>query len=136
MNERNRLIIEEFRANGGIISMRPPYGPVLLLHNKGARTGIERVTPLSYMRDGENYVIFASYGGFPRNPDWYHNLMGHLETTIEVGTEMFNVTAEEARGERRDALFARHVAGYPHFGEYQSKTERRIPVIVLKPRRA
>lgn len=132
MNQKNRQVIEEFRANGGIVTVTPPRGPVLLLHSRGARTGREYVTPLMYMEDGSRYVIFASMGGWRRNPDWYYNLVANPDASIEVGTEVLRVTAVVTEGEERDLLFARQAAEYPQFAYYQGKTTRKIPVIVLQ----
>jgi len=131
VNQKNRQVIEEFRANGGVVTVTPPSGPVLLLHTRGARTGRPCLTPLIYRRDGERYVVAASMGGWKRNPDWYYNLVAHPHSSIEVGTEAFSVTSEVALGEERDRLFALHAAAYPQFDYYQGKTKRLIPVIVL-----
>jgi deazaflavin-dependent oxidoreductase (nitroreductase family) len=132
LNQKNRQVIEEFRANGGIVTVTPPRGPVLLLHSRGARTGREYVTPLMFMEDGSRYVIFASMGGWRRNPDWYYNLVANPDASIEVGTEVLPVTAVVIEGEERDLLFARQAAEYPQFAYYQGKTTRKIPVIVLQ----
>ena len=131
MNRKNRQVIEEFRANGGIVTVTPPNGPVLILHSRGARTGRECVTPLIYRRDGDAYVICASMGGWRRHPDWYYNLAAHPDASIEVGTEVFAVTARITEGAERDDLYARHAEAYPQFDYYQGKTKRVIPVIVL-----
>jgi deazaflavin-dependent oxidoreductase (nitroreductase family) len=136
LNQKNRQVIEEFRANGGQVLVTPPQGPVLLLHSKGAKTGQERVTPLMYLQDGDRYVIFASMGGWRRNPDWYYNLLANPDASIEVGTESFTVTAVAVEGEERERLFERQARAYPQFAYYQSKTTRRIPVIVLERTRA
>jgi deazaflavin-dependent oxidoreductase (nitroreductase family) len=106
---------------------------LLLLHHVGARSGTDRVNPLVYNRDGDRYVVFASKAGAPTNPDWYHNLKANPNITIEVGTDTIPVVASEASGEERDRLFAAQVRRSPQFGEYQSKTDRAIPVILLTP---
>jgi deazaflavin-dependent oxidoreductase (nitroreductase family) len=93
------------------------------------------VTPLVYLPDGDRYLIFASKGGSPENPAWYHNLVAHPDTTIEVGTETIPVTATVLRGEERDRLYAKQAGLRPAFGEYQQKTTRTIPVIALTRRR-
>ena len=134
MNKKNRQVIEEFRANGGVVTVTPPNGPVLLLHTKGARTGKPCLTPLIFLRDGESYVVAASMGGWKRNPDWYYNLLAHPVATIEAGTATVAVTAEIATSEKRDALFERMSAAYPQFAYYQGKTTRTIPMILLRPR--
>ena len=132
MNQKNRQVIEEFRANGGIVLATPPRGPILIVHSKGARTGRECVTPLMYMQDGERYIIFASMGGARRNPDWYHNLVANPRASIEVGTETFAVIAAVTEGTERAHLFARQATAYPQFAYYQGKTKRSIPVIALE----
>ena len=133
MNKKNRQVIEEFRANGGVVTVTPPHGPVLILHSAGARSGRECVTPLIY-REGEGrYVVCASMGGWKRNPDWYFNLVAHPDAWIEVGSDVLRVTAVIATGAEREELFLRHAEEYPQFAYYQGKTSRVIPVIVLIP---
>jgi deazaflavin-dependent oxidoreductase (nitroreductase family) len=129
----NARIIEEFRANQGRVGGQFEGSTLLLLHHVGAKTGQDRVNPLVYNRDGDRYVVFASKAGAPTNPDWYHNLKANPKATIEVGTDMIDVIAEEATGEQRDRLFGAQVERSPQFAEYQRKTERVIPVIVLTP---
>ena len=129
----NAQIIEEFRANHGRVGGVFENTPLLLLHHTGARSGQPRVNPLAYHRDGERYVIFASKAGAPTNPDWYHNLRAHPEVTIEVGDETIEVRVSEAHGEERERLFAAQAERAPQFAEYQRKTDRVIPVIVLTP---
>lgn len=132
MNAKNRLVVEQFRANRGVVTVVPPRGPVLLLHTKGAKTGEPRLTPLMYLQDGDRHVLFASMGGWKRNPDWYYNLIAHPAVTVEVGTEVYNATAVEVQGEERDALYERMASLYPQFGLYKKKTKRLIPVVVLE----
>jgi deazaflavin-dependent oxidoreductase (nitroreductase family) len=129
----NARIIDEFRANDGRVGGMFEGTPLLLLHHVGAKTGQERVNPLAYSRDGDRYVIFASKGGAPTNPDWYHNLKAHPDVKIEVGTDTIDVRAEEASGEERERLFTAQAERSPQFGEYQAKAGRTIPVIVLSP---
>ncbi|MGZ4180009.1 MAG: nitroreductase family deazaflavin-dependent oxidoreductase [Solirubrobacteraceae bacterium] len=129
----NAQIIEEFRANQGRVGGPFEGATLLLLHHVGARSGKDRVNPLVYNRDGDRYVVFASKAGAPTNPDWYHNLKANPRVTIEVGTDTIEVAASEASGDERDRLFGAQVERSPQFGEYQSKTDRAIPVIVLTP---
>ena len=129
----NARIIEEFRATQGRVGGQFEGATLLLLHHVGARSGQDRINPLVYNRDGDRYVVFASKAGAPTNPDWYHNLKANPKVTIEVGTETIEVTAEEATGEQRDRLFGAQVERSPQFAEYQRKTGRVIPVIVLTP---
>lgn len=133
-NDFNAGVIEEFRANGGKAGGMFEGKPLLLLHNRGARSGKDHVTPLVYLADDGRYVIFASKGGAPRNPGWYHNLVAGPDVSIEVGTDTLEVRAEEASGAERDRLYAIQEEQQPQFGEYAQKTERKIPVIVLTPR--
>jgi deazaflavin-dependent oxidoreductase (nitroreductase family) len=129
----NARIIEEFRANQGVVGGPFEGATLLLLHHVGARSGKDRINPLVYNRDGDRYVVFASKAGAPTNPDWYHNLKAHPNITIEVGTDTIDVVASEASGDERDRLFNAQVERSPQFGEYQAKTDRAIPVILLTP---
>ena len=136
MSERddwNRRIIEEFRANGGKVGQPFEGVPILLLHHLGAKTGTERVSPLAYRREGDAYVIFASKGGAPDNPDWFHNLKANPEVTIEVGTETAKVRARVAEGDERERIWSLQKTEFPGFAEYEQKTNRQIPVVVLDP---
>jgi deazaflavin-dependent oxidoreductase (nitroreductase family) len=134
MNDFNAGVIAEFRANGGTAGGIFEGKPLLLLHNVGARSGTEFVTPLVYLQDGDDWVVFASKGGAPNNPGWYHNLKAQPEVSIEVGGDTVDVIAEEATGEERDRLYSTQEEQQPQFAEYARNTDRKIPVIVLKPR--
>lgn len=129
----NAQVIEEFRANEGIVGGMLEGMPVLLLHHTGARSGTSRINPLAYQRDGGRYVIFASKAGAPTNPDWFYNLKAHPDVKIEVGAETIDVRASEAVGEERERLFNTQAENMPMFAEYAQKTDRIIPVIVLTP---
>jgi deazaflavin-dependent oxidoreductase (nitroreductase family) len=129
----NAQIIEEFHANEGRVGGMFEGMPLLLLHHTGAKSGKSRINPLAYQSDEGRYVIFASKGGAPTNPDWYHNLKAHPYVTIEVGTDALDVVASEATGEERVRLFRAQAERVPQFGEYEKKTARVIPVIVLTP---
>jgi deazaflavin-dependent oxidoreductase (nitroreductase family) len=133
MNEFNRAIIEEFRANGGKVGGPFEGAPVLLLTSTGAKSGERRTTPLMYMSDGERMVIFASKGGAPTNPAWYHNLRANPSATVEVGGDAVDVAAAVTSGEERERLFNRQAELYPQFAEYAEKTTREIPVVALSP---
>ena len=131
----NRTIVEEFRANGGRVSGTLAETTLLLLHHIGARTGIERVTPLAYsVQDGDRLVIVASNGGSPTHPDWYRNLKAHPCVEVEVGTQTFTVLAEELDDAARDRVWPDLVADAPTLGLYQAMTTRRIPVFLLTRR--
>jgi deazaflavin-dependent oxidoreductase (nitroreductase family) len=129
----NAKVIEEFRANEGRVGGMFEGMPVLLLHHVGARTGTARVNPLVYLADGGDYVVFASKGGAPENPAWYWNLKADPSTRIEVGPDTLAVRAREAGGAERERLFEAQKGAQPQFGEYERKTERTIPVMVLTP---
>ena len=129
----NAQIIDEFRANGGRVGGMFKDSTLLLLHHIGARSGKSRVNPLAYLSDNGRYVIFASKAGAPTNPDWYHNLNAHPNVTIEVGTDTIEVVASEATGDERERLYRAQAARVPQFTEYEKKTDRVIPVIVLTP---
>ena len=131
----NRTIVEEFRANGGRVSGTLAETTLLLLHHIGARTGIERVTPLAYSaQDGDRLVIVASNGGSPTHPDWYHNLKADNSVEVEVGTQTFTVLAEELDDAAHDRVWPELVADAPTLGLYHAMTTRRIPVFLLTRR--
>ena len=132
-NEWNRKIIEEFRANEGKVGGQFANTPLLLLHTTGAKSGLPRINPVAYLNDGERYVIIASKGGAPTNPDWYYNVAANPEVDVEVGTEQFSARAAIAEEPERTQLFEKMAAKNPGFAEYQRKTKRIIPVIVLTP---
>jgi deazaflavin-dependent oxidoreductase (nitroreductase family) len=129
----NSKIISEFRANGGKVGGMFEGGRLLLLHTKGARTGAERVNPVAYLVDGDALVVFASKAGAPTNPDWFHNLRAHPRVSVEVGTEKREVVARVAEGEERHRLWEAQKRDNPGFAEYEAKTDRQIPVVVLDP---
>ena len=131
-NDWNSSIIEEFHSNAGKVGGPFEGRTLLLLHSKGARSGKTRINPLAYLVEGDRYVIFASKGGAPTNPDWYHNLIADPEVTIEVGTETIPARATVLEGEERDAMWKRIVELMPGFGEYEKKTDRKIPAIALE----
>jgi deazaflavin-dependent oxidoreductase (nitroreductase family) len=129
----NTKIIDEFRANGGVVGGQFEGAPLLLLHSTGARSGQERINPMMYQAVGASYAVFASKAGAPTNPDWYHNLVAHPDAVVEIGTETKKVNARVLRGEERDAIWTTQKERYPGFAEYEQKTEREIPVILLDP---
>ena len=128
----NAMMIEEFRANQGRVSGPFAGTPMILIHHIGARSGIERVTPLacSPQADGQ-FAIVAANGGAPAHPGWYYNLRAHPRITVEAGAETFTVLAEELEGTARAGLWAKLVAAFPSVGEFQARTARRIPVFLL-----
>jgi len=132
-NDWNTSIIEEFRANGGKVGGQFAGRTLLLLHTTGAKTQETRVNPVAYTTDGERLVIIASKGGAPTHPAWYHNLVANPVVTVEVGTEKFQARAAVVAEPERTRLYDKMVAVMPGFAEYQRRTTRLIPVIVLTP---
>jgi len=129
----NTQVIEEFRANGGKVGGPFTGAPLLLLHTVGAKSGKTRVNPLMYQDlGGRRVAVFASKAGAPTNPDWYHNLVANPRATVELGAETFDVVATVARGEERLRIWNTHKQRYPRFAEYEQKTNREIPVIILQ----
>jgi deazaflavin-dependent oxidoreductase (nitroreductase family) len=136
MNEFNQSIIDDFRANVGVVT-NPMFeaASLILLHHRGAKTGIERVTPLVYQDLGDGRrAIFASMAGAPRNPAWYHNLVAKPDATVEVGTDTIEVTATVADAETREPIWQRQKEHSTQFADYEAATNRTIPVVVLSPR--
>ena len=121
-----------YRMSGGKLGGSMRGAPVLLLRTLGRKSGKEYTTPLLFGRDGDNLVVIASKGGDPRNPAWYHNVMAG-EAEVQVAKEQHRVRAREAEGDERERLWADMVALYPDYADYQQKTSRRIPVVVLEP---
>jgi deazaflavin-dependent oxidoreductase (nitroreductase family) len=128
----NQALIDDMRAHQGHPSSGPFVGrDVLILTTTGAKTGETRETPLVYSRSGDDIVIVASMGGAPRHPSWYHNLVAHPRVTIEVDGQRFGAIARVVGPDERRRLYDRHAQTNPSFLEYESKTSRVIPVIVL-----
>jgi deazaflavin-dependent oxidoreductase (nitroreductase family) len=133
MKDINTDVVEQFRTNDGQIQSGMFKGArLLLLTTTGAKSGKTRINPLAFTRDGEHYVVIASKGGSPTHPDWYHNLAALPDVTVEVADERFDARARIAQGEERDRLYAAQAALMPGFAEYQRKTTRQIPVVVLE----
>jgi deazaflavin-dependent oxidoreductase (nitroreductase family) len=136
VNDWNQQIIDEFRANGGRVGGNFEGAPMVLVHHTGAKSGTERVNPMMYQQVGDAYAVFASAAGADKNPDWYHNLRAHPDTTIEVGTETIPVRARDLPREERDPIWEIQKQRYPGFADYEAKTSRVIPVVLLEPRDA
>ena len=136
MSDWNRGVIEEFRANKGKVAAFG-HQPLLLVTHTGAKTKTQRTNPLACFRDGENYFVVASKGGAPTNPDWYYNLVANPRVTIEVGTEKgiqkLDVTAKPADPNERKRLWAMVKDRNPSFRDYEKKTSRTIPLVILTP---
>jgi deazaflavin-dependent oxidoreductase (nitroreductase family) len=133
MPDFNSTIIDEFRANGGKVGGQFEGAPLLLLHSTGAKSGLERIAPVMYQEVDGEYAVFASKAGAPTNPDWYHNLRANPSAQIEVGTETMPVTARVAGSDERDKIWETQKQRYPGFADYEAKTTRTIPVVILEP---
>jgi deazaflavin-dependent oxidoreductase (nitroreductase family) len=130
-NDRNMAIIKEFRENAGKVGGPFEGRTLLILHTIGAKGGQERINPVAYVTDGDRFVIIASKGGAPTNPDWYYNLVANPQVTVEVGVEQFTARASISTEPERTRLYSKMVEMMPGFAEYQKKTTRMIPVITL-----
>ncbi|MDQ6602538.1 MAG: nitroreductase family deazaflavin-dependent oxidoreductase [Chloroflexota bacterium] len=131
-NDFNQQVIAEFRANEGKVGGPFAGSPMVLLTTTGAKSGKERTSPLVYTTDGDRIIIIASKAGAPTSPDWYYNLVANPTVTVEIGTERFQARATVAEGAERDRLFDQQATQMPGFAEYQKKTTRQIPVVVLE----
>ena len=131
LRNRNEAIIDEVRSNSGKVGGVFSGKTLLLLHTVGAKSGQERVNPVAYITDGLRLVIIASKGGAPTNPDWYYNILAHPLVTVEVGTNEFQAQAAIAAEPERTRLYDQMSEMMPGFAEYQRRTTRVIPVIVL-----
>jgi deazaflavin-dependent oxidoreductase (nitroreductase family) len=122
-----------YRATGGKVAGRMFNSPVLLLITTGRKTGKERTAPLLYLEDGENLVVVGSVGGAPKHPAWYWNLKANPEARVQMKDRTLRVRAEEAKDEEKRRLWRRLVEMYPPYEDYQRRTQREIPVLVLRP---
>ncbi|MBX7434041.1 nitroreductase family deazaflavin-dependent oxidoreductase [Mycobacterium sp. Y57] len=131
LQDMNRGIVEEFRANGGKVGGPFEGATLLLLHTTGARSGEPRLSPLAYLTVDDKMLIVGSYAGAPKNPAWVHNLRADPRAHIEVGADAYDVTARELPEAERDATYPKLTALAPMFAEYQAKTTRPIPLFEL-----
>ncbi len=133
MTAFNQQVIDNFRANKGKVTIDPfKSAPIVLVHHVGAKSGVERVSPLAYDMDGDNLIIIAAKAGAPQNPAWFHNLVAHPRTKIELGPDTIQVTAEPlTEGDERTRLYQRMADKMPDLHEFQRNTDRLIPVVVL-----
>jgi F420H(2)-dependent quinone reductase len=122
-----------YRATGGKLFGRMGKSPILLLNTVGRKSGKKRTSPLLYVMDGEDFVIIASKGGAPTHPAWYLNLRDNPDATVEIGDREVRVSAEEADPEEKARLWGKMVEIYPTYDDYQKKTEREIPLLILRP---
>jgi deazaflavin-dependent oxidoreductase (nitroreductase family) len=130
-NDWNTSIIKEFRANAGKVGGPFAGKTLLILHTIGAKSGREHINPVAYITDGNRFVIIASKGGAPINPDWYYNIVANPQVTLEVGTEKITARASITTEPERTRLYNKMIEMMPGFAEYQKKTTRIIPVIIL-----
>lgn len=136
MSDRSDFItrtIEEFRQHHGKVGGPFAGVPLLLLHSTGARTGAERVNPLAYQKVDGGYAVFASKGGAPTNPDWFHNLQAHPSAKIEIGERTIPVLARVADPAERAPIWEKQTRDNPAFAAYEERTTRTIPVVILEP---
>ncbi len=134
MADFNTQVINEFRENSGQVGGMFEEMPLLLLHHTGAKSGADRVSPLAYIEDDGRYAVFASKGGAPENPGWYHNLLANPDTRVELAGDTIEVVASEAEGDERDRIYNAQAARVPQFADYEKKTDRKIPVVLLTPK--
>jgi deazaflavin-dependent oxidoreductase (nitroreductase family) len=131
MTEFNNKVIEEFRANCGKVGGQFAAAPIVLLTTKGAKSGRPYIHPLVYLKDGDRYVVIASFAGAPKHPSWYHNIVANPTVTLEIGSKKFEARAKITSGEERERLYNAQAALMPFFNDYRKKTSRQIPVVAL-----
>ena len=130
----NANVIEEFRSNHGKVGGNFQGRDLLLLHSTGRKTGAERINPLAYLRDGDRYAIFATMGGADVHPQWVRNVDANPDVEIEVGDERIKGRATVLwEGPERDRIYAEQTKRWSQFGDYERKTSRVIPVVVIEP---
>ncbi|WP_433800758.1 nitroreductase family deazaflavin-dependent oxidoreductase [Actinomycetospora sp. CA-084318] len=138
MSDFNERVIEDFRSHGGRVGGQFEGSPILLLHHVGRRSGADRLSPMMYQQVGDAYAVFASKAGAPDNPDWYHNLLAHPDVSIEVGDgstiDTVPVRARELPADERDPVWETQKQRHPGFADYEARTSRTIPVLLLERR--
>ncbi len=133
LDDLNQRIITEFRANQGKVGGQFAGAPLILLTTTGAKTGRAITKPLVYTTDGDRIVLIASFAGAPKNPAWFNNLVANPVATIELGSERFQARASVvASPQDRQRLYDNQAKQMPMFADYQKKTTRQIPVVVLE----
>ncbi|MEJ2857859.1 MULTISPECIES: nitroreductase/quinone reductase family protein [unclassified Saccharothrix] len=125
---QDQRVIEDFRANGGVTEGRT----LLLLHHVGAKSGIERVTPLRYLSSGDRWVVAAGNGGLPPNPGWYYNVLAQPSVVVEIGTETLRATARVAEGDEREELAEMFRNAKSRFSAFEKALKRQIPIVVFE----
>jgi deazaflavin-dependent oxidoreductase (nitroreductase family) len=135
MSDWNDKIINEFRENNGVVGGPFAGAHLLLLTTIGAKSGEKRVSPMMYFPDGRDRIVVASKGGAPEHPGWYHNLLAqpavHVEASVDGGIEEYDAVASPMPEEKRAPKYEEIGTVAPGFAEYQTKTDRKIPLIVL-----
>lgn len=134
MSDWNTKVIDEFRANGGRVGGQFEGAPLLLLHTTGAKSGLQRVNPMMYQSlERGRVAVFASKAGADSDPDWYRNVVANPNVTAEIGTDIRQFLARTATGDERETIWSQQKQDYPGFADYESKTTREIPVVILDP---
>ena len=131
LDDFNRGVVEEFRANAGKVGGPFEGGTLVLLHTVGAKSGQPRISPLAYLEIDGKVLTVGSYAGAPKHPAWVHNLRAEPKAHIEIGTDAYDVTARELPDDERDAAYPKIIEKAPVFAEYQAKTSRAIPLFEL-----
>jgi deazaflavin-dependent oxidoreductase (nitroreductase family) len=131
-SEWNQKIIDEFRSNEGRVGGPFEGLPLLLLQHTGGKSGVERINPLAYQELENGFAVFASKGGSPTNPDWYHNLLANPRVRVEVGDKTYDVVARVPDSEERSRIWEEQKRRAPGFADYEKKTSRQIPVVILE----
>jgi len=131
----SRLHATLLRASRGRLGRRIAGNDMAVLVTRGRRSGDRHAVPLLFLREGDSIVVVASYGGRDRHPDWYRNLLADPEAEIQIGADRLRVRARTAGGDERRRLWERATRAYAGYAEYQARTEREIPIVVLEPRR-
>ena len=131
-NDFNERVIDEFRANGGNVGGAFEGSSLLLLETTGSKTGRSRVKPLVYRRDGDRLVVFGTKGGSPTHPEWFYNVRSNPRVTVEVGSDRFEADARVAPPDERERLWRLQTQDVPVFADYQTRTDRTIPVVILE----
>ncbi len=132
LNDWDRRIIEEFRANGGNVGGQFTGVPLLLLTTTGAKSGEPRTRPLAYLSEGGHIYVFAGNRGMPTNPNWYHNLVAYPDVAVELGTEKFEARATVVNSAEGDRLGSIQLQKLPGLAELQAKLTRKVPVVLLE----
>lgn len=133
VNIMNSIVMSLYRASGGRIANKMQKGPIVLLTTVGAKSGKPRTNPVLYTMDGPNLVTVASAGGSPKNPDWFVNLMHNPEATVTIRKEKRKVHGRKASPEERARLWPQMTAAYSTYDDYQKRTKREIPIVILEP---